>query len=176
MKKRIIIILGFFIMAVCFNGVVYAAEETWLYNNAVSEAKAGNYEFSFLNLHSLVRSYPFSKYQENAQFSIGVYYFNSKNYSGAVDAFVELLDKFPDSQSTVFTMAYLLKIAQARQNEQLIVDLEKTIAMFHKLSLIFRQSKEFTYTSVLQNKYKVIYYIDKVEFYKDGELFAQVSY
>lgn len=176
MRKRIIKIFIFFIMAAGLTGKAFAQEESWLYANAVSEAKAGNYEFAFLDLHSLVRSYPDSKFQENSLFAIGEYHFDSDNYSGAVDVFIELLEQFPDSKSTVFAMAYLLKIAQARQEEKLSADLEKTIAMFHELSLIFRQSKEFKYTSALQNKYKVIYFIDKVEFYKDGELFAQVSY
>ncbi len=176
MAKRTKATFVFLFLALFFSNLAFAQEESWLYATAVDEAKNGNYEFSFLHLHSLVSTFPESKHLENALFAIGEYHFRENNFADAADSFSQLLEKFPDSMSTVFAMAYLLRIAQARQLENLTADLEKTIATFHKLSLVFRNSKEFTYKSILQNKYKAVYYIDKVEIYKNGELFAQVSY
>ena len=176
MNMRTKIIPALFIFALSFSGLAFAQEEGWLYATAVSEAKAGNFEFSFLHLHSLISSYPKSKYLENALFAIGEYHFKDNNFADAADSFSELLEKFPDSQSTVFALVYLLKIAQARQVENLPANLEKAIATFHKISLVFKNFKEFTYSSAFRNKYKAVYYIDKVELYKDDELFARVNY
>ena len=176
MNKKIYSPLIIFILALSFSGSAWAQEEGRLYASAMQEARAGNIDFSFLQLHSLVRTYPESRYLENSLFAIGEYHFQNKNFVDAVDAFSQLLEKFPDSKSTVYSMVYLLKIAQERGAGELAANLEKAIATFHKLSLVFRKSKTFTYRSALWNKYKADYYIDKVEFYKDGELFAQVSY
>jgi outer membrane protein assembly factor BamD (BamD/ComL family) len=174
-KLRSIVFVSL-ILVLFFSGLAFAQEESWLYGTAIDEAKRGNHEFSFLQLHSLVTSFPKTQYLEKALFAIGEYHFMDNNFAEAADTFSQLLEKFPDSKSTVFAMAYLLKIAQRRGAEDLAAKLEKTIATFHKLSLVFRNSKEFTYNSIFQHKYKVVYYIDKVEFYKDGEPFAQVSY
>jgi TolA-binding protein len=176
MAKRTAIFTGLIILALSFSAPLFAQEEGWLYSNAINESKAGNYEFAFLNLHSLISTYPTSKYVENSLFAIGEYHFLSNNSSEAVDSFSQILERFPDSKSTVFAMAYLLKIAQKRGSTDLAANLEKAIATFHKLSLVFRNSKDFIYRSALGAKYRAVYYIDKVEFYKDGELFAQVSY
>jgi TolA-binding protein len=169
-------ILASIILVLSLAGSAFAQQESQLYSSAVAQFKAGNDEFAFLNLFSLIRSYPESKYLENSLFAIGEYHYADKNYSGAADAFSRIVEKFPDSKSTVFAMAYLLKIAERREDGELTANLGKAIATFHKLSLVFRNSKAFTYRSVAMNKYKADYYIDKVEFYKNGELFAQVSY
>jgi len=176
MNKKIYLPSILFILAFSLSGSALAQDESWLYASAMQEAKAGNREFSFIQLNALVRTYPESKYLENSLFVIGEYYFQDKNFADAADTFSQILEKFPDSKSTVFTMVYLLKIAQERGAEGLAANLEKAIATFHKLSLVFRNSKVFIYRSASRNKYKAEYYIDKVEFYKDGELFAQVSY
>jgi TolA-binding protein len=176
MNKKTKIISVFFFLGFFFSAPAFAQEEGWLYASAVNEARAGNFEFSFLHLHSLISSYPQSKYLENALFAMGEYHFKNNNFADAADSFSELLEKFPDSQSTVFALAYLLKIAQARQAENLPANLEKAIATFHKISLVFKNFKEFSYNSAFWNKYKAFYYIDKVELYKDDELFARVNY
>jgi TolA-binding protein len=176
MSRKIRIILTLIILALSLGSLAFAQQESQLYSNAVAQFKTGNDEFAFLNLFSLIRSYPESKYLENSLFAIGEYHYADKNYAGAVDAFSQILEKFPDSKSTVFAMAYLLKIAEKREDGELAANLGKTVATFHKLSLVFRNSKAFTYRSMSMNKYKADYYIDKVEFYKNGELFAQVSY
>lgn len=176
MRKIRIVILGFLIMAACFRGMVFAQAESWLYTEAIKEANKGNYEFAFLNLHSLIETYPESKYLENALFTIGEHHFKDNNSAGAAEAFSQLLEKFPDSQSTLFALAYLAKIAQKRKAEELVSNLEKAIVTFHKLSLVFRDSKEFTYKSAFGNRYKAVYFIDKVALYKNDELFTLVLY
>ncbi len=176
MSKIRIVILGFLILAACFRGMAFAQTESWLYSEAVQEANNGNYEFAFLDLYSLSRSYPESKNIENVLFTIGEYHYNDNNSSGAVEAFSQLLEKFPDSKSTLFALAYLSKIAQARNAGELASDLKNAIVIFHKLSFVFRDSKEFTYRSVFGNNYKAVYFIDKVELYKNDELFTLVLY
>jgi TolA-binding protein len=176
MSRKIRTIFTLIILALSFVSLAFAQQESQLYSSAVAQFKVGNDEFAFLNLFSLIRSFPQSKYLENSLFAIGEYHYADKNYAGAAEVFSRIVEEFPDSKSTVFAMAYLLKIAQMRDDAELAADLGKAIATFHKLSLVFRNSKAFTYRSVSMKKYKADYYIDKVEFYKNGELFAQVSY
>ncbi len=176
MIKKLSLALGFTVLFLFLSNSIFASEQGRLYNSARAEAGIGNKDFAFSLLSSLVREYPESKYLENALFAIGEYHFSHNNLPDSAAAFSRILEEFPDSKSTVFVMAYLLKIAQKRQSSDLGASLEKAIATFHKLSLVFRKSKEFVYRSALRSKYKVIYFIDKVEFYKDGEPFAQVAY
>lgn len=151
-------------------------ESSWLYAQARAEARRGNYDFAFLHFHALASEFPDSKYLEKSLFAIGEYHYLEKNYPEATTAFLQLITDYPKAPSTLFAMCYLMKIAQERQDSVIIPELEKGIATFHQLSLVFRNSKEFSYESALLRKHKVIYYIDKVEFFINGDLFAQIPY
>lgn len=153
-----------------------AQEERELYSAAISAVKSKDLNTAFMHFRSLLVNYPESKYRENSLFATGEYYFLIGDYSDAGKAFISFIDDYPDSKGRQFALAYLLKIAQIREEESLVKSLEEKIVTLRQLTLLFSDFKEYKYRSPLRKNYRVIYYIDKVEFYVDKELFAKISY
>jgi hypothetical protein len=89
---------------------------------------------------------------------------------------VELVDNYPDFKGKLFALAYLYKIAESAGQEELKEKLKTEIVTFKRVSLLFRNSQKYVYRSPLLKRYKVEYYIDRVEFYLDGESFAQIPF
>lgn len=170
---RLITILLFILLS-C--GASYAKEEAEIYSKAVEAAKSGEINFAFMHFRSLLANYPASKYRESALFASGEYYFLLGAYRDAIQAFLGFLSDYPDSRAKPFVLMYLLKIAQRQQAGSLVKDLQQQIVTLQQLSFLFRNSKEYKYQSPLYRKHRVVYYIDKVEFYIEGELFAQIPY
>ncbi|MFC1804732.1 tol-pal system YbgF family protein [Candidatus Omnitrophota bacterium] len=154
----------------------FGGEAGRIYSEAKSAARRGKQDFAFIRFDSLLRRFPDSRYAQDALFANGEYYFQIGDYRDAVRIFKKLAQKYPDSKSKPFDLAYRLRIAREEDDQELVQDLEKEIVAFERLSLFFRESKEHQYRSPLNRKHKVIYFIDKVEFYVDGELFEKVSY
>ena len=153
-----------------------AQEEKEMYSMAVSAVRSKDFNTAFMHFRSLLENYPESKYRENALFALGEYYFMAADYSDAAGAFISLINDYPNSKGRQFALVYLLKIAQIRGEESLVKALEEKIVTFRQLTLLFSNFKEYRYRSPLRRQHKVIYYIDKVEFYVDKELFAKISY
>ncbi|TAN60952.1 tetratricopeptide repeat protein [bacterium] len=159
-----------------FLGICYAEEGGRLYSSALREARSGNKETAFMHFRSFLANYPDSRYARDALFATGEYYFLISDYADSVQAFTRYLDDYPDSPCVSFALVYLLKIAEKRGEESLASDLKKKIATLRQMSFLFRESKEYKYRSALFRKHKAVYYIDRAEFYIDGELFAKISY
>ncbi len=171
--KRVSII--FFL--ILLSGItVYAQEDKQIYYEGINAAKSGDFISAFMNFQSIVANSAESKYKPDALFATGEYYFDTENYRGANDAFVKLINDYPDSKSKLFALVYLLKIAEIQGNEAVVSNLENAILTFKQQIFLFKNSKEFKYKSPLGKKYKAVYYIEKIEFYLEGELFAQISY
>lgn len=164
------------LFAALFLGTGYAEEGGRLYSSALREARSGNKETAFMYFRSFLANYPDSKYARDALFATGEYYFLISDYADSAQSFTRYLDDYQDSPCVSFALVYLLKIAEKRGEEPLARDLEKKIATLKQMSFLFRESKEYKYRSALFRKYKAVYYIDRAEFYIDGELFAKISY
>jgi hypothetical protein len=93
-----------------------------------------------------------------------------------MEALSNFINDYPDSEGLSFALMYLLKAAEIRRQETLAEKLKNKIISLKRLSFLFRESKGWTYKSPLNKKYRVIYYIDKVEFYVDDKLFEKISY
>lgn len=174
MKPKIFSAAVFFILL--FSQMAYAEESAQLYSLALREARSGNADNAFMHLRSILESYPESKYAPDAQFATGEYYFLVAAYADAIQAFARYLNDYPDSPGTAFAFMYLLKISENRGQDALAKNLRKKIATLRQMSFLFRESKAYKYRSALYRKHKAAYYIDRVEFYIDGELFAKISY
>ena len=146
------------------------------YSSAVEFAKAGQVDFAFMYFNELMRSYPESKYREQALFAVGEYYFRISGLREAEEAFRAFLDEYPDSKQRLYALAYLLNIAEKNQDEISVQGLKKQIIDLQQVSFIFRETKDVVYQSALYQNYRAVIYIDKIEFYVEGELFAKVSY
>jgi outer membrane protein assembly factor BamD (BamD/ComL family) len=144
---------------------LYSGEDRNLYSQGKKSARHGKIDFAFLSFDRLVRKFPHSKFANEALFAVGEYYFFLRDYRNAKIAFTRLASDYPDSEISVFTFAYLLKLAKREDDKEMIKELEDKIIGFKQVRLVFKDSKEYEYTSALFKKYKVVYFIDKVEIY-----------
>lgn len=146
------------------------------YSQAVHFAKTGQSYFAFMHYNKLVRDYPSSPYREQALFAVGEYYFQISNFQEAATAFTTLLQDYPETHQRLYALVYLLTIALKNEDVISAQTLEKQIIDFYKVSFVFRESKEITLLSPMNQHYKTVIQIDKIEFYLEGKLFAKVSY
>lgn len=168
--------MGIAVITVWFAGAGFVYSAGDLYSKAIEFSEAGSAHFAFMHFNKLLRNYPESKYRQDALFATGEYYFETRSFHSAQKTFKTYLDEYPDSEETIYILAYLLHIAQRDKDLSLAGDLEKKIIDLQQVSFVFRDSKEMTYRSPLNKKYKAMVRIDKIEFYLEGDLFAQVSY
>ena len=158
------------------SNLAFAQNDNQIYAMAIREAKAGNMDFAFMHFRSLLRNYPDSKYAHDALFATGEYYFIAGDYNNTIEALSNFINDYPDSEGLPFALLYLLKAAEIRRQEPLAEKLKNKIISLKRLSFLFRESEGYTYKSPLRIKYRVIYYIDKVEFHVDDKLSEKISY
>ena len=161
---------------VLFPFYAYAGEDGLLFDRAKRFAKSGDADLAYMNFNKILRDYPHSGHAETVMFAVAEYYFDTLQFKEAEKSFNEFIEKFPNSKAKLFAMAYLLKIAEKQKKETLLKELEKKIINFQKVSLVFRDHKEFAYLSALNHPFKAIFQINTIEFYRQGVLFAKISY
>jgi len=160
-----------------FGHLAYAQESPrQLYSQARRALKLKKLDFAFLHFNTIVDKHPDSKYAQKSLLAMGEYYFSTAAYYEATLTFKRFIEKYPDSAAEPFAKVYLLKIAQIEKNNKLAKDLEHQIINSQQLSLVFRDFKEHKYLSALSKDYKAVYFIDRMEFYIDEELFAKIVY
>ncbi|MCP4653741.1 MAG: outer membrane protein assembly factor BamD [Candidatus Omnitrophica bacterium] len=174
-SKKLYILLACLIFCVFFSNS-YAAGDAALYKRGEKSLRNGDINVAFSDFRLLLVSFPDSRFYKGALFAVGEYYFFTANYFDAENAFSEFVDKFDEAEEKLFALAYLLEIHRKRKNENIVTELEKEIITYTQVSLLFREFKECEFASPLLRKHKAIYFIDKVEFYVDGELLTTVFY
>lgn len=171
-RKLFFVIL--FLLLPCV--ITCAQDDRQLYYTALENARSGNRDFAFMNFCALLEQHPHSRYAREALFACGEYYFLISDYDDAFKALGQYVGDYPESREMPFVLMYILRIAKIKGEGALAKKIEKDIVMLRRLSFLFRDSKEYRYRSPLFRKHKAAYYIDKVEFYIDGELFEKISY
>ena len=173
MRMRVWIILTGWLLLVSTTG--YAGEEDALYAKAIQAARSGRIDFAFIYYNQLDREYPRSRYREQVLLAKGEYFYELPAYIQAEEAFEKLFQEYPQSPGKLFILVYLYKIAEAQSNADSIENFKKEILTFRQVGLVFKETKEYKYPSPLYRNFRAVFYIDKVEFYRGGELFATVS-
>jgi outer membrane protein assembly factor BamD (BamD/ComL family) len=159
-----------------FSILTQASDEKEKYALACQAAKSGNKEAAFLSFLDISRQHLKSKIHEDALFAVGEYYFEIADYRDAFNAFNKFSRDYSESKKKPFAVFYLYKTAQLWGKETLEKEFREEIINLKQVVLVFSQAKEYKYTSPFCIKYKLAYYIDKVELYVNGELFAKVTY
>lgn len=154
----------------------YASEARRNYVQAQHEARQHNYDAAFMSFRSVLRDESDLSYRQEALFATGEYYYLRGAFAEARRAFGEFLKHYPSSLNRIFVSAYLLRIAETEGQTGLAARITQHIVTMQQVSLVFRESKEYSYVSGLQRTLKVVYYIDKVEFYADDKLFKSIPY
>lgn len=173
-NKLIFAVILISCLAPCFKSASATEYEDYM---MVKEAvKSHDKEFAFMYYQSILENYPQSKHREDALFASAEYYFNLSAYRDAATSFNEFLSLYPDSKLKPFALFYLLKIAQSWKEEDLAKDIQNQIINLERIVLLFKEAKEYKLKSPLGEDYRLARYIDKLEFYSDGKLLAQISY
>lgn len=146
------------------------------YYQALKTARHGDLDAAFMYLRAALAASEDSPYHEHILFAIAEYYFLNGAYADAAKAFSQFLERYPDSKTRVFAFVYLMKIAERENRQTLRKQLEREIVTLRQLSLLFRDYQEYVYRSPLNHSLKAVYYIDRVEFYADGDPFAKILY
>lgn len=168
-----VLVVGLLSLHVAF---ALANEEKRCYKLGVAASRRGDTDAAFMYFREVVRGSVNSPYYDEALFATGEYYFLHHILHEASAAFSRFLELYPDNPNRIFALAYLLKIAQEKNEPYLAARVRHQIVTMQQVSLLFRDSKQYEYTSCLTRNLKVIYYIDKVEFYANGELFTTIPY
>jgi len=173
-KLKVILLLALLIY-LCQN-IGYSQEGRYLYRQAVEAASKGEKDFAFMSFHMLLNDFPESPYYHQALFAVAEYYFSIRDYDDACGFFNQLVEDYPDSECKPFALAYLIKVAQ-KQNKQDVVDkFRKELIGWKQLSLLFRDFKELKYVSPLCKNYKALNFIDKIAIYIENEPFLEISF
>lgn len=178
MKKISCIIV--FLLIFSFTSQVFASYKgRENYEKAVSHVKQKEYDFAFMELRALIRNFPETKYAQEALFGLGEYFYLKNVPHETTKVFSEYVKKYPDSEVSVFARAYLFKIVQDKQRpgpeqKDLLESLRKDFFSTPKF-FMFSEYKEFSYKSVFQNNFKIRYYVDEIEIYRNGELFIKIT-
>ena len=169
-----VIILSLLLQGCFWVPCVKASEADLQWNQAIEFAKQGEYDFAFMNFHTILEAYPDSRYFPLCQFAQAEYYFLQNNLEMASDEFKKFYVKFPRRQEALAALAYLYKIAQIQQNHQEMKEYRNKVAAFRQLTFIFNDKKLFKFRSGNLREHKLVYYINKVDLYVNGKLFAEV--
>jgi len=177
MADGIIRISRYFIILIIFFNLACATinPSKKEYYNIVKEARSESADFVFMKMRDFLREHPESIYAPKVRFAIAEYYFQTRNYPDAINAIISYITDYPDDKSTIFAYAVLYKIiSEHRGNPELLEKLKEKF--FSKpLFLIFSEAKIKSYNSILNNKYKIAEYVEKVEIFKNNELFCAVT-
>lgn len=173
-KKTLMFWLG---MTLCLTSNLLAGDDAVSYSNARYFIRTGSPEFAIMQYRNIVRGSANSRWRETALFAIGEYYFAQFDYREARPLLEQFCREYPNSPNKIFALSYRLKIAQTRQADELVIqELEKEIIRIKQVGLIFKDFKEYEYTSPFHKHYRAVFHIEKIEVFLQGELLAQVSY
>ncbi len=172
--RRYCILIAVMLMLTVAEG--FARDDRSVYQCAREAAASADQNSAFSFFHSLLRFGEASPYYDDALFAVGEYYFWNSDYGDSRTALTALLTCYPQGKAAPFAAAFLLRIDESSRPGFSSDDLRKKIITFKQLSLLFSEYKEYSYNSPLGNLYKAVYFIDRVEFYRNGELFETIIF
>lgn len=145
------------------------------YYDCLKEVKAGNIDFAFMKLNNYLRENPASIHIKEIRFAIAEYYFQIKDYSDAIYKLIAYIKDYQGEESVIFAQALLYRILlEYKQTPELVEKIREKF--FSKsLFLIFSDSKIKYYKSILNNTYKIVDYIDKIEVFKNNDPFLKIT-
>jgi len=166
--------------------VIFSSQELYAegfararYDAAVRHMKNNQPDFALMEFRNVARDFPKSPLAKRSMFAIAEYYYDNKIYYDAIKDFTGYIKNYPGSKEDVFARAYLLKIMREIENptweeKTAFEDIKKEL--FSKpLFLLFKEYRETSYRSASLNRFKIRYYIDNIEVYRNGQLFIKIT-
>ncbi len=167
--------LKFIIVILIFANLSCATTAGSLYNDALQDIKSGNIDFAFIKLNNYSRECPNSVHAPQVKFAIIEYYFQTKNYRSAIDELAKYITEYPDEKNSVFAQAIFYKALLDYKGESPLLEKLKETFFAKPIFLIFSDSKSKSYKSILNNNYRIVDYMDKIEVYKNNGLFFEIT-
>lgn len=145
------------------------------YHVILKEIKAGDIDFSFVRLKNFLKEHPDSIYKPEIKFAICEYYFQVKDYHDAIEELTAYILDYPNGKRAVFAKAILYKILLDYRDEPMLLGKLKDNFFFTPVFFIFSDTKIKYYRSILNNDYKITEYVNKIEVFRNNELFFEVT-
>lgn len=132
-------------------------------------------DFLFMQCRKIARESPKSDKGLEALFAMGEYYFLMGDYTHAKECFEEFLQLGKDKYQKLFTYVFLIKIAESQADNKSSKQLLKDLMVLQKNFFVFKKSKQFTFKSPLNLRHRIVYSIEKTEFYVEGDRLAEIA-
>lgn len=177
MKKIFYILL--FSVFVLFSTQDLFADAGARYSEALKFAKQKKPDFALMEFRSIIRDYPKSKYAQKAIFAIAEYSYDNKIYQDALTNFIGYINNYNDPKAVIFAKAYLIKIMEEVRNptteeEEMFDNIKKDFFSKSPFLIFSEYKKTSSYRSAFQNRFKIKYYKDNIEVYRNGQLFIKI--
>ena len=145
------------------------------YNEITRDAKAGNIDFAFVKLNSYLKEFPDSIHVAEARFAVCEYYFQIKDYRSAIYKLRDYIMDFPEEEATIFAQLLLYKILSEYKKEPALIEKIKESLFSKSVFLVFSDAKVKYYKSSLNNIYRILNYVDKIEVFRNNEPFLKIT-
>ena len=132
-------------------------------------------DFLFMQYRQFFRESPKSKKGLDALFAMGEYYFLMSDFDHANECFQLFLKDGKSKSKKLFTYAYLVRISEIKGNKKQSKELSKELMLYQKNIFIFNDSKQYKFQSPFKRRHKIVYSIDKVEFFVEGKSFEKIT-
>lgn len=152
-----------------------STREFVLYEDILSEARSENIHFALMRFNNYLKEFPETGHKQQIKFAICELYAQINDFQDAIRKLKEYIEEYPQEKSTVFARALLYRAISEYKSEPALIEKIKEGFFSKSLFLVFSESKTKSYRSILDNTYKIVDYIDKIEFYKNNALILSVS-
>ncbi len=103
------------------------------------------------------------------------YYVQIKDYRDAINELTKYIIDYPESKNSVIARIILYKTILDYNVEPSLLEKLKEQFFSKSLFLVFSDSKIKYYNSILNNTYKIVDYVDRIEIFKNDELFLKIT-
>ena len=169
-SRRLIFVVLLFLNLSCA-----ATDRQRQYYNILKDTRRDSVHFTFMKLRNYLQEYPGSVHSREIRFAIGEYYLQVKNHQEAIRSLTAYLNDYREGEETIFAQALLYKAMLEYKEEPLLMEKIKENFFSESLFLTFSESKVKRHRSILNNTYKVVDYIDKIEIFKNNDLFLKIT-
>ncbi|MFA5199291.1 MAG: outer membrane protein assembly factor BamD [Candidatus Omnitrophota bacterium] len=173
-RNRLVLLIS--VLFFLFMGLGKAGAQRQDYQLAKDAAKSGDKEFALMHFSSVLKNDPDPNHRQEALFAVAEYYYLAGDFPDSLGSLSEFLENYPDSKLRPVALFLLLEISENFNNDSLSKSVEKQIMDLKRIFLVFKEAQEYSFKSPLGLDYKLIYYIDKIEFFINGQLKKQIIY
>ncbi|MFA5060476.1 MAG: hypothetical protein WC676_07615 [Candidatus Omnitrophota bacterium] len=161
------------LIVVCVSILCLSGGCCFLSSNCVSSSGLDRDFERFISLRKKLSEERNERRIKNIEFAIAEYYFKINDFVDARLAFEDYKKNRLADLHILLANCYLYKIAQTAGQAQITEDLKKEI--FNKqFVLLFDRYKSIKYKSLLGSQYEILYFVDKIDVFLNGDVFVQI--